>query len=131
MALLGSFSVFLFDKIEANKTINIMYRPMNFFYFLKIISLFSIYISLIYSMYMIIKTINTKEYKNFEVKDINEKLMSEERLTGTIRIVLTYRNIIIEHRKLNEIKAKYYKNALYSTYIFFISIIIYFSIVIV
>ena len=43
------------------------------------------------------------------------------------RLIFTYRSIIEQHRKINELRAKWYKIALYSTFGLLLSTIIYTS----
>ena len=75
----------------------------------------------------IIKTIATKRHNNFDVSNINEKLLAENRIDAMARLIFTYRSIIEQHRKINELRAKWYKIALYSTFGLLLSTIIYTS----
>ena len=64
-------------------------------------------------MFMIIKTIMVNQLHNFEVKNIDEALLSENRMTALCKIIFTYRDIIVQHRTLNEKRANAYKWSLY------------------
>ena len=79
---------------------------------------------------MVIKTITVQKHDNFEVKSIDERLLFEERVDGLLKIIFTYRDIIIQHREKNEKRALTFRNALYGVAVTIISIIIYVSIII-
>ena len=101
---------------------------MNFLTLVKILSGLTVYVGFLFTMIMIIKTITVNQHNNFEVKNINDYLLGENRLNAVCKIIFTYRDIIIQHRELNEKRAKALRMSLYGVSVTFISVIIYISI---
>ena len=62
------------------------------------------------------------------MKSIDESLLKEVRMTALARLIFVYRDIIIEHRKLNENRAKSFKKSLLGCIISIVALIIYSSI---
>ena len=54
-------------------------------------------------------------------------LLAEVRMNALARLVLAYKEIIIQHRDLNEKRAKTYKHSLYGSVISIVSVVIYLS----
>lgn len=125
MALLGAICIFLFEKVELSDIIALMTISLTFTDLIKIISGLAVYGSFIFTIIMIIKTINVKQHSNFEVKSIDEILLAEQRLVALCKIIFTYRDIIIQHRELNEKRAFAFRMSLYGISITLISIIVY------
>lgn len=128
MALLGAICIFLFEKVKLNDIFSLATLPLNFLILTKILSGLTVYAGLLFTMIMIIKTIAVNKHHNFEVKSINDYLLGENRLTAVCKIIFTYRDIIIQHRELNEKRAKTLRRALYGISLTFVSFIIYLSI---
>lgn len=103
----------------------LMETPLTFIDLLKIISGVAVYGGFLFTMIMIIKTIIVKPHDNFEVKNIDETLLVEQRLVALCRIIKTYRDIIIQHRELNEKRAETFLKSLYGVSLTLISIIVY------
>ena len=76
-------------------------------------------------MVMIVLTIIVKQHNNFEVRNIDETLLGEQRLLALCKIIFTYRDIIVQHRELNEKRA--FRKSLYGICATLISVIIYIS----
>ncbi len=127
LALLGAVGIFLFEHIDLKEVIILVTKSLNFLELMRIVLGFSIYISFLFTMVMIIKTITVKQHHNFEVKNIDEELIMEERTSSLIRLIFTYRDIIIQHRELNEIRAKTFRKSLYGICVTLITVIIYIS----
>lgn len=125
MALLGTICVFFFENIKIYNIFTLMTKALSFITLIKIISGLSVYIFFMFTLYMIICTVNVKEHKNFEVKNIDEELLCEQRLVALIKIIKVYKNIIIQHRHLNNKRAKSFKKSLYGICATIVSIIIY------
>lgn len=125
MAMLGAISIFLFEKVRLKDVFLSMHMTMTFLVLIKIFSGLLVYGSFIFTMFMIIKTITVGEYENFEVKNIDETLLGEQRLTALCRIIFVYQEIIIKHRSKNKPRADAYKNSLYGIFVNLISLIIY------
>ena len=127
LALIGTIGVFLFDKVEIKTIIPLFSVPLTFVVFLKIISCFLVYLSLAYTMLYLIKTITVKQHSNFEVKNIDEVLLAENRINALARIIFTYRDIICQHRQVNEERARTFKNSLYGVVVMLIATVMYIS----
>lgn len=128
MALLGAICIFLFEEVKLKEVISLMIVPLTFLDFFKVISGIAVYIGFLFTMIMIIKTIIVKQHNNFEVKSINETMLGEERIFALCKIIFTYRDIILQHRDLNEKRAKAFRKSLYGISITLASVIIYISI---
>lgn len=128
MALLGAICIFLFEKVKLNEVFSFVTLPLNFLTLIKILSGLTVYVGFLFTMIMIIKTITVNQHNNFEVKSINDYLLGENRLNAVCKIIFTYRDIIIQHRELNEKRAKALRRSLYGVSVTFISVIIHISI---
>jgi hypothetical protein len=125
MALLGAICIFLFEKVQLNEVFSLMVVPLTFLDLIKIISGTAVYIGFLFTMIMIIKTIIVKQHNNFEVKNINETMLGEPRIYALCKIIFTYRDIILQHRDLNEKRARAFRKSLYGISITLVSVIIY------
>lgn len=125
IALLGAICIFLFEKVDLCDIISLMTISLTFVDLIKIISGLAVYGGFLFTMIMIIKTINVKQHSNFEVKSIDETLLAEQRLVSLCKIIFTYRDIIVQHRELNEKRATAFRNSLYGVSITLIAIIVY------
>ena len=126
ITLLSAISVYLLNTVLFIDICNyIVALPFTFSKFIKIAAGLSAYIFLFMTIIMVIKVIGVKEHKNFKIKSIDAALMSEPKLNGLDRIVLTYRKVILKHRKLNERRATALNRALYCILIILVSIILY------
>ena len=130
MALLGAICIFLFEQVKLSGIFQLMVAPINFLVMMKIISGLLVYGGFGFTMTMIIKTIIVEKHDNFEVKSINESLLVEQRIVALCRIIITYRDIISQHRERNEIRAKAFRKSLYGVSVTLISIIVYVSILV-
>ena len=127
MALLGAICIFLFEKVKLQEIIPLMEESLTFLKLSKIISGLEVYVCFAFTIIMLILTIIVKEHDNFEVKNIDESLLVEKRLTALCKLILTYKSIIIQHRELNEKRAVAFRRSLYGICITLVSIIIYIS----
>lgn len=128
LALIGTVSVFLFDKVQIKEIISLFHVPLTFIIWLKIVAGFCVYLTLTFAMLCLIQTITVKQHHNFEVKNIDESLLAENRLNAMAKIIFTYRDIICQHRQVNEKRAKTFKLSLYGVVIMLISAVVYISI---
>ena len=101
-------------------------QALTFTLLIKIISGIMIYVLFALIFIAIIKTIATK-HDNFDVTNINESLLVENKIDAVARLIFTYSSIIKQHREINESRARWYKIALYATFGLLISTIIYMS----
>lgn len=130
LAFLGAICIFVFEQVKISTILELMELPMNFFILVKIVSGIFVYMCFLYTMIMVIKTIVVKMHNNFEVKNIDDPLIFEERIRALLRITFSYRDIIIQHRENNEVRALTFRNSLYGVAITIVSIVTYVSIII-
>lgn len=126
LALIGASMVMIFDEIDIHQLFILCDNPLTFFKLLNIISGFGVYLGLITAMISSLITLSTNRLNNFEVKNVNEYLLREQRIVALTRLIITYRDIIIQHRKENRKKASYFKISLISSGIAFGLIILYY-----
>lgn len=129
MALLGAICIFLFEKVQLKDIFSLMVVPLTFLDFIKIISGAMVYIGFLFTMIMIIKTIIVKQHNNLEVKSIDETMLGEQRIIALCKLIFTYRDIILQHRDLNEKRAKAFRKSLYGISITLVSVIIYITLI--
>lgn len=127
LALIGTIGVYLFDKVQIKEIIPLFSIPLTFGILMKIISCFLVYLSLAFTMLYLIKTITVKHHNNFEVRNIDEVLLAENRINALTRIIFTYRDIICQHRQVNEDRAKTFRLSLYGVVVMLIATVIYIS----
>ncbi len=126
MTFLGAILVFMFDKVSLIEVYPLLTEtPLSFLMLLKILSILGIHSSFIFTITMLVRTLSTNLHENFDVEKIDEDLLGQPRDYALCQIIFTYRDIITQHRNLNESRAKHYKNALYGIVIILISLIIY------
>ena len=129
MALLGAICIFLFEKVKLQDIFPLMTITLTFMELIKIISGLMAYVSFIVTIVMIVYTIIVKKHDNFEVARIDEELLVKQRLESLCTIIFTYRDIIIQHRGVNEKRAKAFNKSIYGICATFVSLIIYNSLV--
>lgn len=128
LTLIGVFAVFILEMVNLNEIWSLFSAALTFWILLKIVSGLSVYGGFIFTVANVFHTISTKKQANFEVKSIDESLLKEVRMTALARLIFVYRDIIIEHRKLNENRAKSFKKSLLGCIISIVALIIYSSI---
>ncbi|MBQ9112006.1 MAG: hypothetical protein IJY08_00320 [Clostridia bacterium] len=125
MALVGAICIFLFEKVQLKEIFALMTAPLTFIDLTKIVSGLVVYGSFLFTIIMSIKTISVNKHNNFEVKRIDEELLSEQRAAALSRVIFTYRDIIVQHRELNEKRAKAFRKSLYGMAVTLVAVIIY------
>lgn len=125
MALVGAICIFLFENVQLKQIFSLMTVQLTFIVFTKIISGLVVYGGFLFTIIMVIKTISVNKHNNFEVKRIDEELLSEQRVAALSRVIFTYRDIIIQHRELNKKRAKAFRKSLYGIAITLVAVIIY------
>ncbi len=129
ITLLGAICIFLFEKVQIKDIISQMTMSLTFIDFIKVISGLAVYICFGFTLFMVVLVINVKQYNNFEVKHIDEMLLKQMRLAALAKIIFTYRDIIMQHRELNEKKAEAFRKSVYGVFATLVSIIIYISVI--
>ena len=127
MAYIGTICIFLFEKVKLQEIVKTKAESLNFYGLIKIISGLSVYVCFIFTITMLFLTIIVKKHDNFEVKSIDESLLAERRRAALCRLIFVYRDIIVQHRELNEKRAVAFRRSLYGIFATFVSIIIYIS----
>lgn len=102
MTLLGAICIFLFETVKLQDIISFMSMPLTFMELIKIISGLAVYVCFVFTMIMTILTIIVKQHNNFEVKNIDEALLAEQRLYALCRLILTYKSISAMLASCNE-----------------------------
>ena len=128
MALVGAICIFIFEKVQLKDVFMLMNVPLTFYDLTKIASGLAVYGALLFTLIMLLKTIMVKQHHNFEVKSLNENLVTEQRISALCRLTFTYRDIIVQHRELNEMRAKSYRRSLYGVSVILVAAIIYITI---
>ena len=128
MALLGAICIFLFEQVRLKEVFALMTSPLTFVNLLQIISGLTVYGGFLFTLIMIIKTITVKQHNNFEVKSIDETLLAEQRMIALCKVIFTYRDIIIQHRELNEKRAKAFRKSLYGMAVTLVAVIVYITV---
>lgn len=127
MALLGTICIFLFEKVKFQDLVPLMTTSLTFVELTKIISGLAVYACFAFTLVMIVLTITVKPHNNFEVKNIDEALLGEQRLVALCKIIFTYKSIILQHRELNEKRASAFRKSVYGICATLVSTIIYIS----
>lgn len=125
LALIGTLAIFVLEVVKLDEILSLFSTTLTFWIFLKIVSGLSVYGGFVFTVVNVFHTISTKQHPNFEVKSIDESLLQENRMNALARLILTYKNIIIEHRELNENRAKTFKKSLLGCIISIIALVIY------
>lgn len=112
MALIGALLVFTLDKLPLNDVVKLCKDPLTFVVLTKIILGFSSYITLFASLLFSFLTITTSKQENYPVNCINLSYLAEQKKDAIARITITYKDIIIAHRKHNEKRASKFKFSL-------------------
>lgn len=128
LALIGTLAVFVLEMVNLNDILSSFSTTITFWIFLKIVSGLLVYGGFIFTVVNAFLTISTKKHANFEVKNIDESLIKENRMTALARLIFVYKNIIIEHRELNENRAKAFKRSILGCIISIVALVIYSSI---
>ncbi len=125
ITLLGVTFIFCFDKISFNDLINLFDQDLNFYLLIEICCGVFFFISSALAIYNIVKTLKTDSHYNYNLEMTTTQYLSEARLDALLRNIEHYREIVEQHRDRNEMRAKYYTHALYSTFGILISFAIY------
>ena len=128
ITLLAAICVFMFERINLIKILSQFEKPITMHLLVTDLSAIGVYMCFGLTLYYAIKTIEVKEYHNFNVSAINESFIGKPRLEGCILIIKNYRNIIIQHRQVNANSAKTLSRAFKCMIGIIICLIIYFNI---
>ena len=114
IAFLGAIIVFLIEKVPFSD-ISFCFTQGDCNCVANIKSLFGllVYIFLVLTVKKLIEVINVKQHKNFDVRGIDEELLTQSKIESLCRLIFTYRDCIINFRELNEKRAIALKQVLY------------------
>lgn len=128
MALMGTICIFLFEKVQLQDVYALTRLELTFINLIKIFSGLLVYIGFLYTFIMLIRIVSVNRYNNFDVRCIDEDLLTEYRTVAICRAILTYKDIIVQHRDQNEHKAATLRKALCGMAITIVAVIIYIAI---
>lgn len=129
ITILTALSVFVFKNIQIKDIFVLMQQKQcSFWELIQIVMAIVAYGGFIIALFYALKTINVRNYKNFNVAAVNERKMGKPTIEGCIELVKTYKDIIIDHREENEKKAQYLKKAYTAIFASIIAIIVYVNI---
>ena len=120
-----ALTAFIFQKVEVKCILVLLPLPLTFLLLVKIITGFLIYFSLICSSIFVFKTLFTASYATFELSAISEQSLGNRKNKELGNIIIAYRDIVSENRKINDKKARTFEYSsifiivcLVSTFIF-------------
>lgn len=125
LALVGAMCIFVFEQINLKTIFLLIDEPLTFTTLLRIISGVGVYIGFALTFVNVVRTINVKQHDNFEVKSIDEELLGQPRTVAIVQIIFTYRDIVAQHRVMNEKRAKTFRYSLYGIVVALIAIVVY------
>lgn len=128
LALISALCVFVFEKIKISDITLMCAQTMTYTTWLKITTGLITYFSLGVALICSFLTIRTKKHLNFQVGNIDLPLLKQKRLKSIVLIIKTYRDIILQHRELNENRSKTFTISLICSIISICAIAIYNSI---
>lgn len=129
LAFVGATCIFLLELIKPSNIFSMMTVPLTFKFLLKIIFGLLVYLGLGVTLISSFIVISTKKQANFEVKNINESLLAENRMNALAKLIFTYRDIILQHRQLNQKRATAFMWSLIGCVVTILSTVIYYTIV--
>lgn len=125
LALVGAMCIFVFEQINLKTIFLLIGEPLTFITLLRIISGVGVYVGFALTFVNVVRTINVKQHENFEVKSIDEELLGQPRTVALVQIIFTYRDIVAQHRTMNEKRAKTLRYSLYGIVVALIAIVVY------
>lgn len=106
LTLVGGIVIFLVEKVRI--------KDLFIGSYLTIAQLVAIVIygCFIYTFFQLYKVMKIEKHDTLGISEINCDLMEEDRVNGVARIILTYKDVIKAHRRLNNKRAKAFNKAL-------------------
>lgn len=106
ITIVGGSLIFIIEKVSIKALF--MTQALS----LKGLCALFIYSCFVYIFAQLYEVIKVEKHETFDVTTIDTKLMEEDRVNGTASIVLTYIDVISNHRILNDKRAKAFNKAL-------------------
>jgi len=128
ITFLSTIIAFMFEKINISDLFKLLNKNLDFFLLIKIVSGIIFYVSLILICRYAFKIINIERYDNFKAEIINKKFLKYNKVKILEKFIEMYSKIIVQHRNLNEKKAKNLEKMIFLFLIFLGSIMIHMSI---
>lgn len=125
MTLVCALCVFVLEKITLRDIFSLFSAPLTFISLLKILFGILVYLNIIIAIIHFFCILAARKHDNFEVKNIDESLISLGRMDSLAKLIKTYRDIILQHRDLNEKRAKWFGKALVFSFSSIIAILLY------
>lgn len=128
LTVAGTLCVFALGKVSLAEMIKVVNQPISFIMAVKILSCFIFYLAYLLLIVNLLKVIGVDKYSKFEVKNIDADFIISNKLESSIKIIITYRDIITQYREQNKLKANKFKWAILNLAIVLASMAIYINI---
>ena len=113
ITVVAALSIFVLERVHISEIFGIISSDsLSFSQLVRIVSGTGVYLGFVLTLCFIIKTVRVEKIIALDVKQVNEKLIGKPRLEGITKLIITYREIILQHRELNEKKAQALRQAL-------------------
>ena len=113
ITILAALCIFIFEKIHISQLLEIAASStISFMQLIKICAGTFIYLGFALTLFFVVRTIRVEIHHVLDVSKFNEAFIGKPRLEGMTRLIFSYRAIILQHREVNERKAKNLKNAM-------------------
>ena len=126
ITVVAALSIFVLERVHISEIFGIISSDsLSFSQLVRIVSGTGVYLGFVLTLCFIIKTVRVEKIIALDVKQVNEKLIGKPRLEGITKLIITYREIILQHRELNEKKAQALRQALIWLVVSIISVALY------
>lgn len=125
ITIIAAVCIFVLKDISLKDIGILMKAPLTFPLLVKILAGINLYLSFIITVIAVLFVICTRQYDNMEVASFNEKLYFQPKRECLTRLIIAYRDIIVQHRKINKRVAIALKIAIVGVVTIFISIAFY------
>lgn len=123
MAVLAALALFVFEKVPLSALCSMAAQSP--WPYGKIFSCLLLYASFFFSLGYTINSLRTRTYDNFLVENVDEYMIGQKPLAGSIILIKEYREIIAQHREENQKVAYSLMNAMVFLCISLVSIALY------
>lgn len=131
LTFLGAIIVFLMEKIHLlNTAFRFTAEECSCLLNLKSLIGLLVYVFLGLAIHKLIELISVRPHDSFDVSEIDEELLTNNKLEALCKLMFTYRDIVVSFRKQNEQRASALKFALYCVFstlvcaVFYVNIIL-------
>lgn len=127
LSVFGVIFVYVMDKAPIKDIIAQYTTPLTFVILLKIIAGTVIYLGFLSTFILLLLTIATRKQKLFDVSNIDNKRLEEERYKALVMLSLSYQDAVNNRIQLNDRRGKLYRLALYAFVVTFFAAALYIS----